>query len=75
LDLANAYAQRGSAHDATYYYRYAESTAEAVRSSAITARSATKVANLRGRMGRLDEAQERLGQASTALVVVRAGRV
>lgn len=70
LDLANAYAQRGSAADAKYYFGYAEAVAKAVRSSAVIARSATKSANLRGRMNKLDEAQEKLTLASGSLVVV-----
>jgi len=70
LELANAYAQRGSAADAKYYFAYADVVAKAVRSSALIARTATKSANLRGRMNKLDEAQERLTLASGALVVV-----
>ena len=68
--MANAYAQRGSAADAKYYFAYADVVGKAVRSSAIVARSATKAANLRGRMNKLDEAQEKLTLASGALVVV-----
>ena len=71
LELANAYAQRGSAADAKYYFAYADVVGKAVRSSAIVARSATKAANLRGRMNKLDEAQEKLTLASGTLVVVR----
>jgi len=70
LELANAYAQRGSAADAKYYFAYADVVAKAVRSSALIARTATKSANLRGRMNKLDEAHEKLTLASGALVVV-----
>jgi hypothetical protein len=70
LDLAGAYAQRGSAADAKYYFAYADAVAKAVKSSSVLARTATRGANLRGRMGKLDEAQEKLSFASGALVVV-----
>jgi len=72
LDLAGAYAQRGSAADALYYFAYADAVAKAVRSSAVIARTATKAANLRGRMNKLDQAQEKLKAASGALVIVSA---
>jgi hypothetical protein len=70
IDLADAYAQRGSAKEAIYYLSLADATARAVRSSAGIARAATKGATLQTRMQKLELAQTKIGEASTALTLV-----
>lgn len=70
IDLSNAYAQRGSVADARLYLDYAKVTAQAVKSSAILARTATRMANLNNRLQKLELAEEKIGEASNSLAQV-----
>lgn len=71
IDLASAYAQRGSPVDAKYYLHQAESTAKSVRSPAMQARAATRFAVLESRLKQLEKAQAKIDEATTGLENVR----
>lgn len=59
--------------DAQLYLEYAKVTAQAVKSSAILARTATRSANLNNRLRKLELAEEKIGEASNNLAHVSHG--
>lgn len=70
IDLASAYAQRGSAYDAKFYLTYAEILSRTVRSAALSARTKVKIAALKNRLRQVEDAKNKLLEATTSLAQV-----
>jgi len=70
FDIAAAFAQRGSVKDCDYFLKQGGILAKVLRSSAASARVVTQIAQLRSRMRCHEDVAEKLGEASTALVLV-----